>query len=103
VNKLNISPQAFSDLQNIEEYITKELGNPVAAQNTVSKIINAVRGLVDFPDIGAPLSSIVDLQTNYRFLVSGNYLIFYRHEDGRIFVIRILYGKRDYIRSLFGE
>ncbi|MDH7526011.1 MAG: hypothetical protein QHH10_11925 [Peptococcaceae bacterium] len=43
------------------------------------------------------------MQTDYRFLVCDNYLIFYRYEDGIVFVSRILYGRRNYTRILFGD
>ncbi|MEW6623010.1 MAG: type II toxin-antitoxin system RelE/ParE family toxin [Bacillota bacterium] len=44
-----------------------------------------------------------NIQTDYRFLVCDNYLIFYRYEDGIVFVSRILYGRRNYTRILFGD
>lgn len=45
----------------------------------------------------------MDIQTDYRFIVCANYLIIYRYEDSTIFVSRILYAKRYYIRILFGN
>ena len=101
--KLHISPQAQSDLHSIKEYIAAELENPNAAVNTVSKITKAIRRLTDFPDSGAPLSSIVSIPNNYRFLVCGNYLVFYRHESGYVYVLHVIYGKRDYMKILFGD
>ncbi|MGG6311840.1 type II toxin-antitoxin system RelE/ParE family toxin [Paenibacillus macerans] len=56
---------------------------------------------MDFPEVGAPLSVIVDLQTEYRYLVCDNYSIFYRYEDGVVYVLRVLYGRRNYMRVLF--
>jgi Plasmid stabilization system protein len=100
---LHISPEALSDLVKIKEYITTDLDNPTAALNVVSKITKAIRGLEQFPDIGAPLSSIIDMPTDYRFLVTGNYLSFYRHDGDAVYVVRVLYGKRDYLKILFGE
>ena len=100
--KLNISPQALNDLRDIKEYITRELENPDAAVNTVTKIIKTIRSLADFPNIGSPLSSIIDMRTDYRFLVSGNYIVLYRHENDNAYVVRILYGRRDYVKILFG-
>ena len=41
--RLNISPEAQSDLVKIKDYITTELENPIAALNTVSRITKAVR------------------------------------------------------------
>lgn len=101
--KLQISPEAKDDLAEIRGHIERELCNPQAALNMVSKIIKRIRGLSDHPEMGASLSSIVDMKTNYRFLVCGNHLIFYRYENKVIFVTRILYGRRDYLHILFGN
>ena len=100
---LHISPEAQRDLQNIKEYISIDLNNPIAAQNVVSTILKDMRSLEQLPDSGAPLSSIVDLRADYRFLVSGSYLVFYRHDKNAVYIVRVLYGRRDYMKTLFGE
>ena len=99
--QIHISPEALSDLAEIKKYITMELDNPTAALNVVSKITKVIRGLEQFPDMGAPLSSIIDIQNDYRFLVTDNYLSFYRREGDAIFIVRVLYAKRDYLKVLF--
>jgi len=45
----------------------------------------------------------VEIETDYRFLVCGNYLVFYRTEADSVFVDRVIYGRRDYIKILFDE
>ncbi len=100
--KLKISPEAGNDLAEIKGYIAQELCNQQAAADLVSKIIKKIRGLSEHRGMGAPLSSVVDIQTDYRFLVCANYLIFYRYDDESVFVSRVLYGKRNYLRILFG-
>ena len=52
--------------------------------------------------MGAPLSSIVDIETDYRFLVCGNYTAFYRYDEKFVYVIRVLYSRRDFMKILFG-
>lgn len=89
-------------MHGIKEYITAELENPAAALNTVANITKAMRNLVDFPDIGTRISHTVEVQADYRYLVSGNYLVFYRQEGDRVYVVRVLYGRRDYLKILFG-
>lgn len=101
--KLLISPTANEDLITIREYITKDLDSPKAAINTVSKIIKKIKILVDFPMSGAPLESIIDFPNDYRFIVSGNYISFYRYIDDTIFVDRVLYGGRDFMKIIFGK
>ena len=41
--------------------------------------------------------------TQFRYLVCGNYTAFYRAEPDAVYVVRILYGRRDFMRILFGE
>jgi addiction module RelE/StbE family toxin len=100
--KLLISPAANDDLVSIREYITKDLDSPKAAANTVNKIIKSIKILVNFPLSGAPLESIIEFPNYYRFVVSGNYISFYRYIDDTIYIDRILYGGRDFVKILFG-
>ena len=97
------SKDAISDLEEIGDYIADTLKNPIAALNTVSKIQDAVDKLADFPRMGAPLSSIVEMETDYRFLVCGSYIAFYRTEENTVYIDRLMYGRRDYISILFNE
>jgi len=103
MNKLAISPLARKDLKDIKTYISEELENPIAAVNVISRIIKKIKNLKAMPGMGARLSSKVSFDTDYRFLVCGNYLAFYRHEEKTVFVDRVLYGRRDYIKILFPE
>jgi len=103
VAKLRYSEAALQDLEQIDDYISETLNNPTAALNTVNKIQDAVDKLVDFPFIGSPLSSIANMETDYRFLVCGNYLVFHRSETRVVYIDRVLYGKRDYMAILFGD
>ena len=56
--------------------------------------------LETFAELGAPLSSIANVEEDYRFLVSGSYMIFYRVMGSDVYVDRILYGRRDYLSVL---
>ena len=99
------SQKALSDLEEIGDYISMELQNPIAALNTVTKIQDKIDKLAGFPYIGALLSSIFDdIEDNdYRYLVCMNYLAFYRVDGNTVYIDRIIYGRRDYITILFGN
>ncbi|MCQ2604790.1 MAG: type II toxin-antitoxin system RelE/ParE family toxin [Spirochaetia bacterium] len=101
--EVKVTPQAAEDLLEIKDYIEKELQNPIAAGNTVLKIIEAYENLAYFPDIGIPVERYVSFPTDYRFVLANNYSIFYRLENKIVKVIRIVYSRRDFIRILFGE
>ena len=102
--KVLYSPQALRDLEQIGDYIAKQLKNPIAAFNTVGTIQDKIDKLAMFPQLGALLSSVhddVDVG-DYRFLVCANYMAFYRVDGQHVHVDRIVYGRRDYITVLFG-
>lgn len=101
--ELYLSPLANDDLLSIKRYIETELNSPQAAKHTVQKILKQLKRLTDFPLSGTPLTSVMKVETDYRFVISGNYLSFYRYRDDTIFVDRILYARRDYMKILFGD
>ena len=102
-NNIHYSVEARRDLEDIWDYIEADLCNSTAAQRTVNRILDAVDQLESFSGLGSPLSSITDTDTDYRFLVTGNYMTFYRVFGNDVYVDRILYGRRDYLRVLFGD
>ncbi len=101
--KIHYTKESRRDLDEIWDYISSELQNISAAERTVNRSMDAVDQLADFAEIGSPLSSIADVNSDYRFLVTGNYLTFYRVQSSNVYVDRVLYGRRDYLRILFGE
>ena len=91
-------------MKEIKAYITDELCSEQSAINTIEKIMKRIRQLLaDFPEIGAPLSSIISLEVPYRFLVRGNYTAFYKVEGDEVHIIRVLYGRRNFMQILFGK
>ena len=102
-NKIHYSPEARLDLDDIWDYIVSELQNRSAAARVIDRIMDAVDQLKNFAEMGTPLSSIADVGTGYRFLVSGNYMVFYRVQGSDIYIDRVLYGRSDYMSVLFKD
>lgn len=102
MNKLLYSPEALNDLDEIWVYINNELQNSAAAQKIVSDTLDAIETLRDFLELGPPLSSITEFESDYRFLVCGKYIAFYRVMGFEVHIDRVLYGRRNYMRILFG-
>ncbi|MDQ2087953.1 type II toxin-antitoxin system RelE/ParE family toxin [Herbivorax sp. ANBcel31] len=103
MHTLRINPLALQDLKDIKEYISNELDNPKAANRMIDKIINKYESLVNHPFIGSNLSTKIGINTDFRFLVCEKYILFYKADAKYVYVYRILYGSRDYIRVLFGD
>jgi len=103
VGKVRYSQTSIADLEQIGDYIALTLKNPTAALNTLDKIQNKIEKLKDSPLLGTPLSSHIEKETDYRFLICGNYLVFYRPQENNVYIDRVMYSKRDYIAVLFGN
>ncbi len=102
-SRIHYSPETLNDLDEIRDYIMFELENPSAADNTIHNILGKIDGLRDFSETGTPLSSVIELDSEFRFLFSGNYMVFYHMNNYDVYIDRILYKRRDYLRILFSE
>ena len=102
-NKIHYSPASRRDLDDIWDYIVSELQNRSAAERVIDHIMDAIDQLQNFAEMGTPLSSITDVGTDYCFLVSGNYIVFYRVQGNDVYIDRVLYGRSDYMSALFKD
>ncbi|MDQ0216286.1 plasmid stabilization system protein ParE [Oikeobacillus pervagus] len=102
MHKLRINPIALEDMHDIKEYITKEFDDPTAAVDVITNIMRCYGNLKDFPLLGIELSSKIDIPTDYRYLICGNYIVFYKNSNDYVSIYRILYSRRDYVKILFG-
>ena len=102
-NKIHYSLESRRDLDDIWDYIVSELQNRSAAERVTNRIMDAVDQLKSFAEMGTLLSSIADVGSEYRYLVSGNYMVFYRVQGCDVYIDRVLYGRSDYMSSLFKD
>lgn len=100
---IRINPLALKDLHEIKKYITEELENPAAAINVVFSIIESYEKLKEFPLLGGELAAKINISTDFRYLVSGNYIVFYKVDSSYVSICRVLYAKRDYLTILFND
>ena len=98
---LKVNHEAINDIAEIKKYIRDEYRNPTAANRIADKIVKKYKMLKTSPYIGAPLNAISSIESDYRYLVCGNYIIFYKVLPDFVEVSRIIDGRRDYARVLF--
>ena len=101
--KPELSSEARRDLKDIQRYISEEQESPRNALKVIENILDRIEKLLSFPGSGTLLSPKVNFPTNYRYVRTSSYLIFYRHENNKIYVDRIIHEKRNYIVVLFPE
>ena len=90
MNQLLFSPSAQQDLLEIKQYIEEDLRNPTAAESTVQRILQSLYILKQYAQAGTPLATLTAVKTDYRFITSGT----------DIYIDRILYSHRNYLRIL---
>ena len=100
---LDFSPLASADLQDIESYILEQSKEPRTARDTARSVLVETQRLKEFPDLGLQLDEYLNVKTDYRMLIAGNYNVFYRTENTTIKIVRIFSGKQDWMTVLFGK
>lgn len=93
------SPAAVDDLNAALDYIEYDLGNPAAARRLLESVLQKAELFSKIPGAGVTLRTLSGIDTGYRYLMSGNWMIFFRCEDSRALVVRILYARSDYMKA----
>lgn len=101
MSKVEYSPLALEDLKSINHYVTDNWGGGVA-NRILMKIISDIRHLEQYPLSGVNLGKIIDVRTEYLYLLSERNYVFYHIEFDKIRIIRMLNEKQDYVQNLFG-
>ena len=96
------SQAAVDDLESIWEWIAAEHGEVASAERTVTAILDRVDEAAAFPLATTSLDSRCRIHSNWRFVECRGYLAFVRVGRDRVYVDRVLSGKSDYLRKLFG-
>ncbi len=102
---IEITEAAQGDFDNIYLYISKTLCNKQAAGRLIALLDKNIRSLADVPE-RYPLANDEYLRKiGVRFIVVKNYIIFYTvHTDKkRVYILRVLYGRRNWIDILQGD
>ena len=77
--KIRINPVANNDLQEIKNYISEDSSE--AATKILRGIIEKIESLEDFPEMGTMLMYKIRLKSKYRYIICGQYLIFYIYDN----------------------
>ena len=94
---LEYLPSAMADITSIVQYISIELGNPIAAERLAEQLIAAGEKLKKFPYSNPVYVPIRPLEHEFRKLLVQNYFMFYwvNEEKRLITIARVIYAKRD--------
>lgn len=94
--KLRFLPLFEDDLNKIVDYIAFELHNPIAAEQLVAAVQQAIFERLPFAESFEPFHSVRDRKYPYYRIAVKNYTVFYVVIGDTMEVRRILYSRRDW-------
>ena len=100
--KVKFADTAKEDLRNIATYIAEQSKDKTIAINFVNELREKTKILETFPECGAIPDDRIMKNSDYRFLVHKEYLIFYHYiaKDNTSYILSIFNAKRDYSRVM---
>ena len=94
MRQVRVLRRAQADLMEIQSYIERD--NPTAAEDAIEAILDLLNSLGKFAERG-PIPEDASLRAaGYRYLLHGEYLIFYKVLRSQVRVYRIVHGRRRY-------
>lgn len=102
MKKYNIeySKESKQDLIGIKQYIKYNLQEPEIAQKLISKIRKEINSLKNNPEIYTIIDDDIIKKLEIRKLIVDNYIVFYRIKSNNIQIVRIMYGRRNWMDLL---
>ena len=102
MNKYTIeySKESKQDLIGIKQYIKYNLQEPETAEKLISKIRKEINTLKYNPELYAIIDDDIIKKLEIRKLIVDNYIVFYRIKNSTIQIVRIMYGRRNWIELL---
>ena len=99
--RIDFSPEALNDIDEIRNYLFAEYGVKTSKDN-LKKEMKSIRSLGQFPLQGSSIWERYGISSDYRYLYTNHNYVFYRIENDAVKVIRILDARRDFLNILFG-
>ena len=101
MRKVEYSQIVRRKLKALKARLTSEFG-PEVSGKSLKRITDAVRGLEKFAEKGVLVSSMYDLDCDYRYLYVGHNYLFYRIEKNKIIIVEMFDDREDFMYKLFG-
>lgn len=99
--KIEYTGTATRNIAATKSYIEDNLKSKQAALKLVMTLLRSISLLEDNPLMGTPLGGKFDIDTDIRFLVVAQQIVFYRAAGDKVSILRIIDGRSDYMSILF--
>lgn len=86
------SPEAVEDVEVIATYIQRD--SSWYAKAVVSKIVDTVESIPEFPELGRAVPEVGDVEIRERFV--HRYRVIYRLDASRVLIVAVIHGRQDF-------
>lgn len=100
---IHITAQAEKDLNEAADYIEYKLKNPTAADRFLDDVSKKVATLSTMPERNKLADDPVLRSWGIRYILVSSYIVFYVMRDKTVYIVRILYGHRNWQQILRAE
>ena len=97
---IQFSSEAKKDLTNIFNYIFYSLNEPKIAKKKIEKIKLAIYNLKTNPEMYPIIQEDILSKYDLRKIIIDNHIVFYTISNNIIYIVRILYARRNWINLL---
>ncbi len=94
--KIEITERAEHDLFEIFDYISSVIKEPKTAVEQLQRIRDAIYSLEIFPKRHELIKFEMLQYAELRKLIIDNYLVFYKIQNDIVYIVRVLYAKREW-------
>lgn len=101
--KIVFSKKSEMQLKEIHDYVFSLSNDLETANSFINNLLDEIEKLKKFTFIGRELILVDNIKTQYRYIRYKNYLIFYRVDDQKIYIDRILSSYKDYVNEFTKE
>ncbi len=97
------SKKSEGQIKNIFQYVLNMSNDESTAKKFVNEMLDKIEILKKHAFVGRQLELIDNIVTQYRYIRYKDYLIFYRVDDKKVYIDRILSSKTDYVSEFTKE
>ena len=101
--KVVFSKKAEIQIDEIYQYVYSLSNDEDTAMKFVNELIDKTEILKKHAFVGKQLEIVDGIITQYRYVRYKDYLIFYRVDDKKVYIDRILSSKTDYVNEFTKE
>ena len=97
------SKKSELQIDEIYQYVYNASNDEEIAKKFVNELLDKTEILKKQAFVGRQLELIDNIVTQYRFIRYKDYLVFYRVDDKKVYIDRILSSKQDYVNEFAKE